>query len=174
MEPVIINLYNKIKDKTEINRELSSDLHFAVDENFKTEGSRLGKTWVPLSPLYSRKKNKDPRASKLILHRYGSLQRSIIEKYSDEFAAVSTNDIRAGALFFGTTIQHYPRQETFTRTTKNNKFSKLPKEFSKRNIGQGTKYRAYSVTIPARNAFQVNNSDYDKFANTIAEHIAGV
>lgn len=157
-------LSEKLEDLTPINREISEKMLFAVQQNFDTQGARLGDPWQQLASStikrrsksevrvrdksgsyskYKRGKKKGnfkikkvkPTWPGKILQESGLMLGSIITYYGKDYAGVGTNKVYAAIHQFG-----------------------------------GKAGRNKSVDIPARSFFELNEEDL----NDILEFVSGV
>ncbi len=174
-DPAILSIFNKIKNKEPLYKVISGDVLHAVEKNFDTEGSRLGKPWPQLDPKYLEQKRKKKRSLN-ILQSSGAALRSLNRIHSGEFAGVYFPPATARYMathIFGLTINYPARSETFKRLrSKSGRFKKL-RPFEERGITQGATYGAHSVKFKVRNPFQLNESDYNKIENRILDYVTG-
>lgn len=163
-------LFDNYKNKKRIYTALAGDMHDAVEQNFETEGDRLGKKWAPLAESTIKRRLKKGYGTNPILQNKGDLVKSIQHGATETGAMVFTNDPRAGALFYGAVIEMAARTELFSRLRY--KRGKKKGKFKKGTLyGKGFKRGAYTIVIPARNAFQFNDEDYKKFEETVKRNI---
>jgi phage gpG-like protein len=82
-------LFGRLKNKQPLYRIVAGKMHHAVEENFRTEGKRIG-GWAKLKRSTLRQKQRR-KAAKQILQFRGKLVKSIQEEATNEHAAVGTN-----------------------------------------------------------------------------------
>lgn len=151
----------KTKDMTPIMRKISAKMHYAVEENFATEGARLGKNWADLNHFTKEQRSNLGKYPGAILNRSGSsgLIGSITSRYDNNSAMVGTNKVYAAIHQFGGTIK--PKKGQYLTIPIKTKGKK--KKFIKLK----------QVRIPARPFLALNNDDVNNILKIVRQGIVG-
>lgn len=155
--PAVLSIFNKIKNKKPLYKVISGDMLRAVEKNFDTQGSRLGKRWQRLKPQTLRRKRKKGQ-SLSILQSSGAAIRSLNRKSTNQFAAVSLPPATARYMathILGLTITYPPRSNISSRTT----------------YKKGTTFKGHTTKFPVRDPFQLTESDFKKIEERILDHV---
>jgi phage virion morphogenesis protein len=162
-------LFSKLRNPQPLYRIIAGRMHYAVEENFRTEGKRIVGGWQPLSAGTLRWKRKKG-AARQILQFKGQLVRSIQEEANNDHAAVGSN-LRYGRIHQeGGTINIAARSEIFKR----NRYSRGVKKgkFKKGTTpGKGFTRKKHSIRIPARPFLKMNQKDLEAINNDIKRYL---
>lgn len=170
--PVLVELKNRISNMAPLYRRLASDLHAAVEKNFKVQGRPK---WVPLAKSTIRDRKRKGYWPGKILQREGGgsgLLGSITERYSENSAEVGSNKSYAAIHQFGGTIRQSARSSSYkqNRYTSGRRKGKFKKGTS---AGQGHSYRSRTIRIPARPFLKVTGQDVKVMEKTAVNYLLG-
>jgi phage virion morphogenesis protein len=141
----------RMVDMSPLMRQISEKMKNAVDQNFDTEGSRIGPKWKP-----------SQRAIKQggkTLQDTGRLAASIVPAFDSHSAEVGTNVVYAAIHQFGGTVTHLARSQ---RAAFKVDFKTGRSRFAKRknaNFEQWVTIGEHQKTMPARPFLGLNNQD---------------
>lgn len=162
IDPSLKPIYDRIKNKRKLYRELAGILGYAVEMNLETEGSRLPGGWPELAQNTRKTRSRKGTWPGKMLQETGQLAASIQQFSDDDYAAAGTNLRYAALMNYGGTVQHQARSETFRRKRKRKG------KFKKGTVaGRGFTFRSYSVDIPARPYLTINDEDAKKIHDKI-------
>ena len=161
-------MLKKIKDRRPLMREISQIMLKAVQQNFETEGKRVG-GWPQLKASTLKDRKRKGYTSGMLIRR-GNLFRSISARDTNDEAVVGTNKVYARIQQEGGTINMASRSETFIRSRykKGDKKGKFKK--GKGTSGQGFTFKAHSIIIPARPFLKVNKEDLKEMKHVILRY----
>lgn len=175
IDPSLLKLYNKVKDKKPIYLALSQTLAAAIQKNFDTEGHRLGTKWEPLKPSTLEQKRRQSRASSILQSR-GQLIKSIQSNYSDTEASAGTNLRYAAIHNYGGKIYRKSGSSVLNfRSYKRGK-NKGKTLFAKENNAQFSQKvlrKAGSITIPKREFLALNKADNKELGEVLRKGVLG-
>lgn len=158
-------LIKKTKTLKPVMRAIAEDMHYAVLENFETQGERLGKPWKTLSTETQKNREENKyHPDKPKLQRERKLYDSITSYYDKNTAVVGSNLAYAKIHQFGGEIQN-PGGVKFLILK--NKFIPLRKD-SKRYMGIT---KPYKINIPARPFLGLNDNDVSGIRRTIRGYL---
>lgn len=162
-------MLRRIKDRRPLMKEISQIMLKAVQQNFETEGKRIG-GWPQLKPATLKDRKRKGYTSGMLIRR-GNLFRSISARATNDEAVVGTNKIYARIQQEGGTINMASRSETFIRSryVKGNKKGKFKK--GKGKAGQGFTFKAHTIKIPARPFLKVNKEDVKEIQRAIKSYL---
>ena len=173
LEPALQFLSQKEKNKKPLMKTIAGIIDFAISENFRTEGSRLGKPWPKLSPKTIKQREKLHLWPGKILNRHGAsgLEGSFTQKYDDNSAQAGTNKRYAAIHNFGGTIRQAPHSEIFARLRKkkSGQFKRLRK--NNRPFAKGFTFKARTIVIPPRPFLKLNKDDIQRIKSAITNFL---
>lgn len=136
----------------------------AVQRHFETETGPDGK-WQPLSPrTAARRIGRRQRGTANILRVSGRLYSSITGESTDDTAMVGTNLKYAAAQFLGATID-MPAREQDIHLGRTNRGRRFVKASAKRKETRRVQVGAHTITIPARQALYLSDSEMAELVN---------
>lgn len=177
----VIAKLKKLAEKTSnmrpVMRKISAAMHHSVEENFRTEGARLGQRWADLANSTKNKRAKIGKWPGKILQRQGSLISSISAHYDDNEAKVGTNKVYAAIHQFGGEINMPARERTmfFKKYSRGKNAGKTL--ISKEKIasyGMKTSGKSYSINMPARPFMGLNDDDLNKILGIIQDELEDI
>lgn len=167
-------LTEKTKNMRPIMRKISAKMHSATEENFRTEGARLGKKWQDLSPSTKKQRARIGKWPGAILQQQGSLVASISTYHDDNTAAVGTNKEYAAIHQLGGEINHPARERIMHFKSYKSGKKKGKTLFSKSGsatYGMKAPGKAYTITMPARPFLGLNDDDLNKILGIITDDL---
>lgn len=174
-DPAILKLFNKFRNKEPLYKVASGILQRAVEENWRSQGERLGGTWPQLSRAYLKQKSKRKKSIK-ILQSSGAAIRSLNRIHGNDFASVSLPPATARYMIthvLGLTINYPARnRELNFKVNSESGLSRFSKK-SKANFQQNTMSKAYSIKFKQRDPFKLTEEDYKKIENKLWQFIIG-
>jgi len=161
-------MLRKMKDRQPLTKEISQIMLKAVQDNFNTQGARIG-GWPQLAKSTLKEKTRKGFTAGMLI-RSGSLLRSISARASNDEAVVGTNKKYAQIQNDGGTINRGARSETFVRSryVKGSKKGKFKKGGG--TLGKGFTFKAHSITIPARPFLKLNDDDIKEIENAVSKY----
>ncbi len=162
-------MLKRIKDRRPLMKEISQIMLKAVQQNFETEGKRVG-GWPQLKASTLKDRKRKGYTSGMLIRR-GNLFRSISARATNDEAVVGTNKAYARIQHEGGVINMASRSETFIRTryAKGDKKGKFKK--GKGKAGQGFTFKAHIIKIPARPFLKVNKKDVKEIQEAIKSYL---
>lgn len=153
----IKNIEDRIKNLRPVLVAISETMLSKIEDNFQTEGARLGKKWQELAPATIKAR----KSAHPILQARGRLIKSISRSVDDNSAQVGTNLIYASIHQYGGIINLAGRSETFQklRISKGKKKGQFRKGTTE---GRGFTFKGSVIKIPARPFMELAGSDIEE------------
>ena len=179
IEPALFLLSQRVTSAEPLMKTLAGILNFAVEENFRTEGSRLPGGWPKLSKKTIQQRTRLKLWPGKILDRHGAsgLAGRNVMKWTGATAQVSNNLKYARIMNSGGNITMPARSEIFERARfkKNSKSGKKKGQFKRmgdnRAVKKGMAFKAFVINIPARPFMKLNADDTRKINSAILSYL---
>jgi len=142
---ITAGLSGKLQNKKPLYESIASIVKEAINENFRTEGKRLGGGWAPLAKSTLKRKQRGNLSG--ILRGTGSLQNSISVRVDDSGISASSPLPYAAIHQYGGTIP-------------------IRKRSAKSSVSK-MMARKMGVNIPARPYMQLNQSDLSRIYEAV-------
>jgi len=170
-------LREKLSDLSPVMAAISEDMISATEDNFKTEGARLGKPWPQLSPARIKQRG----SSHPILQDTGQLAKSIQNSHTASSATIGTNKAYAAIHQFGGEINVDRLVTTRLRTTasgelmsqKNYKNLAVFAKSTHKRFKQSQTRVSYVLKIKPRPYIGLNRNDIEQYKKTVMDWIVG-
>lgn len=177
MNDILKRLADKASDMSPLMKKIAGAMEYAVLENFKTSGARVG-GWPALSPEYAkllRKKGYDP--SMMLDRSSAGLKHSITSSSGSDYAAVGTNKEYARIHNEGGVIQRMAYSGTVRLRTdakgnilKKGNLARFAKKSHKRAVVRRFTCSGYTIEIPKREFLKLNDQDMDKIRRIVTNY----
>ena len=161
-----------------IMRKISATMQTAVEENFATQGKRLGKEWKDLSTSRKKQRAKIGKWPGQILQvSQGGLASSISSNYTDNEATVGTNKVYAAIHQFG--FDGSVSVSAFSYSRRDKKNDGFASSLStKRKVKSFSAIKFYNVKahsrkmkMPARPFMGLNDDDLNKILGIVQDEL---
>lgn len=167
-------LAKKTGNLAPVMRALAAKLMSITEENFHTEGARLGKKWAPLKPSTQRWRDKTGYTGKMLQVKR-KLLNSISSRADDDSAIVGTNLVYARVHQFGiddsVSVRAFSRKDSSKNIYRKRKDGKgYTKTLDASGIGYVKAHRR-NMKIPARPFLELNDSDKNNLTETILDYL---
>jgi len=168
-------LSEKLADLSPVMAAISEDMISATEDNFRTEGARLGEPWQGLSPSRIKQRgNAHP-----ILRDSSLLVKSIQNSHTSHSASIGTNLAYAEIHQFGVEKDVTRMATTRLRTSasgelirqKNNKYLAVFAKSTHKRFRQSQTQVTYTLKIPARPFIGLNKADIEQYKKTVMDWV---
>lgn len=168
-------LEEKLSDLSPVMAAISEDMISATEDNFKTEGSRLGTPWKELSKARIKQRG----IAHPILQDTGQLAKSIQNAHSSNSASVSTNKAYAAIHQLGGEVKVDRMITTRLRTKasgeliKQKGYSNLAvfAKSSHKRFKESKTQVSYVIKMPTRPFIGLNKSDIEQYKQTVMDWV---
>lgn len=170
LDKALTKLAASIKDMTPIMRAIGGELEAATERNFDDEGARIGAKWKP-SRRAIEQNGQTLRDTGRLVASISSAGAGHVSEVTPQSVFVGTNVEYAAIHQFGGEIKQaaQSRRQGFITKGKQQRFAGEKSRNEKGFTEKWTSRGAYTIDMPARPFFGLNQQDEQDIADKIAE-----